>query len=99
MSLNRYAKQRDGNESELIKFAEGMGAECVRTDKPLDYWVGWRGAWYPMEVKLPEREGRANEFTAEQVLFMARARDCRLPVWVWRTEGDVMKSLGARRSA
>lgn len=99
MSLNRYAKRRDTNEDDLVVFAKGCGIELVKTDKPLDWLAGWRGQWVPTEIKRPDKEGHADEFTDAQRLFITRARDCRLPVWVWRTSDDVLRSIGARRSA
>lgn len=99
MSLNRYAKRRDENESELFTLARQIGALVIPLDKPLDALVGWRGGWYPTEVKRPEVEGHKHEFKPEQVIFMNNAKNCRLPVWVWRSADDVYRALGVRRTA
>lgn len=89
----RYAAKRDGNEPALVRTARQIGAlmECFG---PLDWWCYWRGAWVPVEIKNPDGK---NKYTDEQVLFLARCKERGAPVWTWRTEDDVLASLGAQR--
>lgn len=94
----RYAARRDGNEGPLVKLAQSIGALMVR-EGPLDWWCWWRGNWTPVEIKLPEREGRASEFPPKQIQFRMRCKERNARWWVWRVESDVMRDLGARRSA
>lgn len=94
----RYAKRKDENENELVKLARSIGA-LVWMDPPLEGWVFWHGKWTPFEIKIPEREGTKKEFTERQVKFRMVANERGAPHWVWRTEADVLFSLGARRSA
>lgn len=98
MSINRWDAKRDANENALVALAEQIGARWVQAP-PLDGWVGWRGKWFPCEIKDPSREGHKDEFTAKQITFRARAKLAGLPFWTWRTERDVLESLGARVSA
>ena len=93
MSLNRYAKRRDTNESELVRFAEALGAMWIQTP-PLDGWVFWRGRFTPVEIKHGN-----NTYTDSQVSFLARCKEREAPVWTWRTTADVARCLGARIAA
>ncbi len=61
---------------------------------PLDWWVGFRGRWYPLEIKTEN-----GVYTALQKRFLAQCEASGLPVWIWRTEYDVMRSVGAKVSA
>lgn len=91
---------RDANEPELVALARQLGAEWFE-DGPLDGWV-WcarMGGWVPVEVKLPEREGLASEYTPKQVRFLSRCQAIGARWWVWRTQADVLRDLGARVSA
>lgn len=94
--MRRYAARRDGNEPELVKLARQIGAFMWPLAEPVDWLCGWRGAWYPTEVKNPEGRDRLTE---QQVRFLGGAKERELPVWTWRTEEDVMRCLGARRAA
>jgi hypothetical protein len=94
--MKRYACRRDGNEPELVLLARQIGALMWPLSEPVDWLVGWRGRWYPTEIKNPDGRNRATE---QQILFSAAAKERQLPVWVWRTEDDVLRDLGARRAA
>lgn len=68
VSLNRYAKRRDANESEIVEALEKVGATVERLDTPADLLVGWHGPRhlhrrnYLIEVKMPgARLTRAQE--------------------------------------
>jgi hypothetical protein len=89
---------RDANERELLAVAERLGAHWLEA-APLDGWIWFRGQWLPVEIKVPEREGLAHEYTPLQRRFMnwCRLRNAR---WlVWRTADDVLRDLGGRRAA
>jgi hypothetical protein len=66
---------------------------------PLDWWLLWRGQWVPVEIKDPNVEGRKNEFTPAQRRFFAFAREHGGKWLTWRTTEDVLRDLGARRTA
>lgn len=91
MSLNRFAKRRDSNDLLLAHAARKMGAQ-MEFAGPLDWWCGWKGRWYPVEIKAVK--GR---YTDGQVDFLARAALKGLPVWTWRTVEDVLASLSEVR--
>lgn len=97
---SRYAEtHRDSNEPALVKIARQLGAGWYQSH-PLDGWVLHRGVWLgPSEIKMPEREGLAHEYTPAQKRFLTWAIANRAPHFTWRTEEDVYKTLGARRSA
>jgi hypothetical protein len=90
--VTRHAQRRDGNEPELVRMARQVGAVCWPLAEPVDWLVGWRGRWYPCEIK----NGKAGRFTAQQIIFSAAAKERELPVWVWRSEADVLRDLGVR---
>lgn len=89
---------RDGNELPLIEHAQRLGARW-RQGPPLDGWLLFRGSWLPVEIKLPEREGTANEYTALQKRFFTFCREYGGKWLTWRTKDDVERDLGARRVA
>lgn len=89
---------RDGNEEPLLKLAEQLGG-CWREGPPLDGWI-WVpriAKWMPVEIKLPEREGHAAEFTPAQVQFRAWCERNHAPHWIWRTGEDVLRDFGVSR--
>lgn len=89
---------RDGNEDPLIKLAERLGAYIFMTG-PLDFWCWARGQWFVIEVKKPEREGTKQEFTPLQKRFIRFCELSGAKYHVWRTEMDVIATLGGRISA
>ena len=89
---------RDTNEPPLLELAKRLGARWIE-EGPLDGWIFFRGSWMPVEIKLPEREGLASEYTAHQKRFLSWCRGTGATVLLWRTEDDVIKSLGGRRTA
>jgi hypothetical protein len=97
--VNRYSQTtRDANEEVLLKVAEQLGAHWVQ-GPPLDGWVIWRGMWIPCEIKVPEREGHADEYTPAQLRFLRFCELHRGPHFIWRTPEDVIRSLSGQRSA
>lgn len=93
MSLNRFAKRRDANEPELVKIARQLGAQLEQFG-PLDWWMGWRGKWVPVEIKTDK-----GKYTDEQILFFARCKEHGNPVHTWREADDVFASMNARQTA
>lgn len=92
----RYAAKRDANEPELIKLARRFGAWLIKIDQPCDWLLWFRGRWDLVEVKDPECEGRADEFTQGQRAFRAEAFRRGATLIVWRTQDDVLKTLNGR---
>jgi hypothetical protein len=93
--VTRRAARRDRNEPELVRLARQIGAVTWSLQEPVDYLVGWRGSWYPCEIK----NGKAGKLTPQQILFSAAAKERELPVWIWRTPEDVLRDLQARQTA
>src|ERR1700753_2606428 len=89
---------RDANEAGLLKVMEQLGGHWWEGG-PLDGWCAHRGLLLPVEVKLPEREGTAREFTPLQRRFMSFCQLHNVPLHVWRDECDVIKTMGARVGA
>lgn len=97
--MKRYNRnRRDTNESVLVTHAKALGADWWE-DGPLDGWVIHRGAWMPTEIKIPAREGMADEYTPQQLRFFRWCSERRAKWFTWRTLTDVETSLGARRTA
>ena len=88
---------RDLNEQELVKTAQALGLQWLQ-DGPLDGWA-WHPRerrWMPVEIKRPEREGMAHEYTPMQRRFFTWCRERNAPWWVWRTIADVIRDAGGR---
>jgi hypothetical protein len=47
----------------------------------------------PVEIKRPERERHADQYTPMQQQFLAWCERNHAPHWVWRTEADVIRDL------
>lgn len=82
-----------------MAIASGLGAWCVRIDQPCDYLVWWRDRWHLVEIKRPDKAGRRSEYTPAQLRFRATASARAAEVLTWRTEADVLHTLGAERGA
>lgn len=89
------ANPRDLNEDPLLRLAEQLGGHW-REGPPLDGWIFHRGRWMPVEIKRPEREGLAHEFTPAQKRFVSWCQQWRAPWWVWRSEADVLRDLNTK---
>lgn len=89
MSLNRHAKKRDDNESEIVKALEKLGAKVHRIDQPVDLLVDFRRRWYLVEVK--NAEGRDRLTDAQEELM----RTAQAPVFVVRTALEAVKKISA----
>lgn len=90
MSLNRYAKRRDGNEAAIIAALEAVGCQVERLDRPVDLIVGFRGQTFLIEVKDPHGRNRLQE---TQSAFL---RDWNGgPAAVVRSEEEALKAVGA----
>jgi len=90
----RYASRynhRDANERTLVQIAERLGV-VWQEGGPLDGWVFRRGHWEPVEIKNPD--GR-NRLQPRQKEFIEMCRRIGASVHIWRSEGDVLASLGA----
>jgi len=96
VSLNRYAKQRDANEPEIVHALKRAGYSVARMDL-VDLVVGKHGRCHVVEVKLPRgpRGGTAHSrLNARQRLFKRRWKGCYHEV---RTPEGALRSLGECR--
>jgi hypothetical protein len=91
----RYSRnQRDTNERVLLDLALQLGGHWIEAP-PLDgyIWVPRMNMLRPVEIKLPEREGAAREFTPLQRRFRSRCELIGLPILIWRSAADVLRDL------
>lgn len=70
MSLNRYAKRRDSNESMIIDTLRGFGLYVYPIDTPCDLLVGFKGTTHLIEIK----SGPKAKLTPAQRTFQAMWR-------------------------
>jgi hypothetical protein len=84
---------------ELAAFARQLGAWLIPLDEPCDYLLAWQGKWHLIEIKDPDKRGHADEFTNAQQRFHREASERGMPIVIWRTDADVLATLGARRAA
>lgn len=92
MSYSRPQRHRpDSNQSDLVDLFESVGGKWVPyANKPFDGWAYHAAFGYmPVEIKKPEREGHANEYTERQRKVMTRMRLLGMPWLVWRNDEDV----------
>lgn len=94
----RYAARRDNVEPELIGFARQLGGKLFQSG-PMDWWLLHLGEWIPVEIKDPSVAGHKHEYTKAQRRFLDFAREHGGRVVTWRTQADVMRTLGARQAA
>ncbi len=64
MSINRYQKQRDKNEGEIIAAFKALGATVECIDTPCDLLMGFNGESFLIEVKT-----KNGKLTPNQVKF------------------------------
>lgn len=96
MGVPRYAARRDRNEPALILVAEQLGWKLWKLNEPCD-WIGLRrGRFHLIEIKHPDCEGHADEFTPQQRIFHRDVENCGGKVLIWRRDTDVMRDSGAR---
>lgn len=69
VSLNRYAKQRDENEPEIVAALESIGCTVQRLDQPVDLLVGRGANNVLMEVKNPAKIPSQRRLTKAQKTF------------------------------
>lgn len=63
-------------------------------DIPLDGFISWKGVWMP--VQILDREPVRNAHYRLQQQFIELCRGHGAPFLTWRSEADVISSLGSR---
>ena len=99
MSRSHLANRRDANDDELRVFAERIGWKLFPVNDHCDYFALRRGVWYALEIKNPNCQGHADEFTRDERRFMADVAACGGRILLWRTKDDVLRDSNARVSA
>lgn len=94
----RRAARRDSNESTILTCVEPLNGLWI-PDGPFDGWLWNRRCWNLCEVKRPDKEGWKDEFTGEQKKLIVRLKERGIPWHALRTEDDVLRLMGAQRSA
>jgi hypothetical protein len=69
--LNRYAKQRDENEKEIVAALESIGCTVYQLDQPVDLLVGRGATNVLMEIKNPAKPRADRQLTPNQRRFFA----------------------------
>lgn len=96
--MTHWRHRRDNNHHALVQMAERLGAYFFDTG-PFDGWAWVRGSWKLVEIKDPKLEGQKREYTDLQVRIMGMLRERGIPWTILRTEEDVYRMMGARRTA
>jgi hypothetical protein len=84
----------DSNHHDLVGEWEKLGGVFLKCP-PFDGWI-WHPTWdayQPVEIKDPKREGHKNEYTKAQKKLMDELKPRGAPWLVWRTIGDVRRTL------
>jgi hypothetical protein len=83
---------RDANEPELVTIIKRMGGK-IWMAPPLDFWLLFRGAWCPTEIKRPEVEGLVFEYKPSQKRFFRFCEENNAPYLILHTMEDVIHVL------
>lgn len=97
--MPRHAARRDACESEIISAARQLGVLAWQLRTPVDWLVLIGSRWFPAEVKSREMQGKANEFTPEQQIFLTDAANARGEVLIWRTVASMIADVQRIRGA
>ena len=92
MTIARFAKKRDANESAIVAALRAAGVAVYPLDRPVDLLCGFSGRWVALEVKRPK--GTVGDHQAE---FMADCHRRGLPAQIVRTVEDALQAVGAIR--
>lgn len=95
MSFRRPQIHRiDNNHHELVDEWKRLGGIWLKCP-PFDGWIWYRtwDAYWPVEIKRPEREGHKNEYTKAQLKVMSELKAAGAQWFVWRTVDDVRRML------
>lgn len=58
MSHNRYAKKKDLNHKDVVRFLELSGCYVVDIERPVDLLCGLARKWFTVEIKNPNGRNR-----------------------------------------
>lgn len=85
--MNRYAKSRDKNHSEVADYLRRVGVDVAEIFDPVDLLCYWRGFMGLVEVKQP---GSRATYTRTQLRFMALTM---MPVFIAKTGEDAFEFM------
>jgi Holliday junction resolvase len=98
MTLHRRAARRDGNEAEIIKALESVGATVVKmsAEGVPDLLVGWRGITHLIEVKqAQDAKAKTQKGKATQAQKEFAMRWTGGPIHIVTTKADALRAIGA----
>jgi hypothetical protein len=72
VSINRYGKRIDANQTQVVSALRAAGFHVEILSKPVDLLVGAAGKWCLMEVKDGNKPKSAQKLTPAQVSFFDR---------------------------
>lgn len=70
----RQAAKRDDNESSIVDGLRALGAFVQSLDQ-IDLLVGYRGYWYLLEVKDPDKPLSKRRLTYDEMEFVRKVRN------------------------
>jgi hypothetical protein len=91
MSLSRYAKRRDKNETEIIKALESLGCMVWQLDRPVDLLIGRKHYFALIEVKDGSLAPSRRVLTPGQIKFFGETH-C-YPTAVVESVNDLEETL------
>lgn len=74
MSLSRYAKRRDKNETQIIKALEALGCIVWQLDRPVDLLIGRKHYFALIEVKDGSLTPSRRVLTPGQIKFFGETQ-------------------------
>lgn len=94
----RRAARRDSNEAAILTCVAPLNGLWIPSG-PLDGWLWNRRCWNLCEIKRPDKQGWKNEFTDAQKNLVILLNERGVPFNTLRTETDVLRLMGATRTA
>lgn len=95
MSYKVLKHRKDNNESDLVQIAEKLGWRMFKLNEYADFLGLRNGQFHVIEIKNPDCEGDADEYTPAQKIFHTDVKNCGGKILVWRWPEDCVRDSNA----
>lgn len=94
MSLNRYAKRVDSNQSEIVSALRKAGAAVWVLTSPADLLCGYRGRFLTMEIKDGSKPPSKRPLTPEETAYAGTCQRMGLPHYIVLSVDESLSAVG-----
>ena len=95
MKRRAYAKNADTNQPGIVATLRAHGAYVHHAGDPFDLLVGYRGAWFVLEVKDGSKPPSAQRLTDKEIESLGKIAG-RAGVHIVRTPDEALCAIGAK---